>query len=470
VSAPRTILHVDMDAFFVGVELLDRPELRGRPVVVGGSGARGVVAAASYEARAYGVHSAMPSVRARRLCPQAVFLDGRHARYVEVSARVMGIFRSYTPAVEPISLDEAFLDVTGSQRLLGDAPAIAADIRTRVEREVGITCSVGVAPVKFVAKLASEAAKPKATPGGPQPGVGVKVVEPDGLLGFLRPLPARSLWGVGPATLARLERLGVATVGDIADLDLDTLTRAIGRASGTHLHALANGIDERVVESERKPKSVGHEETFATDIHDRRRLERELVRLADGVGARLRSAELAGRTVSIKVRFHDFRTITRSTTIGGPIDSTRSVLAAARDLLDSIDPTSGVRLLGVSVSGLTDLAIRQLTLDDALAADRAGREGDEGSRWSDASYTMDRIRERFGISAIGPASLVGAQGVEVTRTGNQPWGPKAQGPRAQGPRAQGPGAQGPGAQGPSTEAPVQDRGDEDRERKRSHRG
>jgi DNA polymerase-4 len=416
-----------MDAFFVAVELLDQPELRGQPVIVGGKGNRGVVAAASYEARAFGVHSAMPSVRARRLCPQAVFLDGRHDRYSEVSREVMTLFRTYTPLVEPISLDEAFLDVTGSQRLLGPAPAIAADIRVRVHGEVGITCSVGVAPVKFVAKLASEAAKPRPTPSGPAPGLGVKVVTADAVLPFLHALPARALWGVGPATLTRLERLGIATVGDLAAMRVDTLTGALGRAAGAHLHALANGVDDRDVEPERRPKSIGHEETFATDLYDRAALDRQLVRLADSVGARLRVHHFAGRTVNIKVRFGDFRTISRSVTLPAPIDSGHAVTRAARTLLDAIDPAPGVRLLGVSVSGLADQATRQLTLDAVVDADRAGRDGDEDSRWSDASYTVDRIRARFGPASIAPGAAVGERGLRVKRQGDQQWGPSEDG-------------------------------------------
>jgi DNA polymerase-4 len=422
-TATRAILHVDMDAFFVAVELLDRPELRGRPVVVGGTGDRGVVAAASYEARAFGVHSAMPSVRARRLCPHAVFLPGRHARYAEVSREVMAIFRSFTPSVEPISLDEAFLDVTGSQRLHGPAPVIAGSIRARVLDEARLTCSVGVAPVKFVAKLASESAKPRPSPSGPVSGLGVKVVAAEDVLGFLHPLPARALWGVGPATLARLERLGVTTVGDIAALDLSVLTGAIGTAAGTHLHALSHGVDDRAVEPDRRPKSVGHEETFARDHHDRVALEHELVRLADSVGARLRAHDLAGRTVSIKVRFADFRTITRSVTVASAVDSGHDIAAAARALLDGVDPSAGVRLLGVSVSGLADQAVRQLTLDDALADGRPGGGGDEATRWSDASYAMDEVRARFGDDAIGPASLASDRGLRVKRRGDQQWGP-----------------------------------------------
>jgi DNA polymerase-4 len=382
-----------------------------------------VVAAANYEARAYGVHSAMPSVRARRLCPDAVFLAGRHSRYSEVSRDVMAIFRSVTPLVEPISLDEAFLDVTGAQRRLGPAPSIATDIRERVQDELHLSCSVGVAPVMFVAKLASEAAKPRATASGPVPGLGVKVVRADEVLGFLRELPAGALWGVGPATLKRLEWWDVSTVGDIADLDLRVLTGAVGDAVGRHLHALANGIDDREVQPERRPKSIGHEETFAVDLHDGGQLEHELIRLADGVGARLRAQQLAGRTVTIKVRFHDFRTITRSLTLPSPVDSTHAISAAARSLLDEVDPAQGVRLLGVSVSGLADDALRQLTLDDAFEAERPGGGGDEASRWSDADHAMDRIRARFGDAAIGPASVAGDRGLRVKRQGDQQWGP-----------------------------------------------
>ena len=416
----RTILHVDMDAFFVAVELLDRPELRGQPVIVGGEGPRGVVAAASYEARAYGVGSAMPSVRARRLCPHAVFLPGRHDRYGEVSARVMALFRSFTPLVEPISLDEAFLDVTGARRSGGDGVAIARSIRSRVQDEAGLTCSVGVAPVKFVAKLASEAAKPRPTPQGPVPGAGVVEVTADGLLAFLHPLPVRSLWGVGPATLARLERLGVATVGDLAALPLEAVTATLGDAAGRHLHGLARGVDEREVEPDRRVKSVGHEETYGQDLHDRADLDRQVVRLADAVAARLRRASLAGRTVTVKVRFGDFRTITRSTTLDQAADGAAEVRDAARRLLAAVDLGPGVRLLGISVAGLTDGGARQLALD----LDGQEAPGDPaGSSRGAAEAAVDEIRERFGDAAIGPATLLGERGLRVRRTGDAPWGP-----------------------------------------------
>ena len=408
----RTILHVDMDAFFVSVELLRRPELRGRPVVVGGTGQRGVVAAASYEARAYGVFSAMPSTQARRLCPQAVFLPGDHDHYGDVSGRVMDIFRSYTPLVEPLSLDEAFLDVTGARRLFGDGAEIGGAIRAEVAEREGLTCSVGVAVTKLVAKLASEAAKPRASPTGPLPGTGVRVVAPGDEQAFLRPLPARALWGVGPATLAKLERLGVSTVGDIADLPDAALVGALGPANGRQLGLLARGVDPRPVEPDQKLKSIGHEETFAHDHHDPEALAREAARMADAVAWRLRRAEMVARTVTVKVRFGDFRTVTRSITLPAPIDDGPAVTRHAQALLAGLDPAPGVRLLGVTVSGLLEGAGRQLSFDDAGAPS-----------WQDASGAIDAIRERYGTGAIGPAAAVGRDGLRVKRRGDGQWGP-----------------------------------------------
>jgi len=401
-----------MDAFFVSVELLRRPELRGRPVVVGGTGLRGVVAAASYEARAYGVFSAMPSTQARRLCPQAVFLPGDHDHYGEVSGRVMDIFRSYTPLVEPLSLDEAFLDVSGARRLFGEGAEIGRAIRAEVEDREGLTCSVGVAATKLVAKLASEAAKPRASPTGPLPGAGVQVVTPGDEQGFLRPLPARALWGVGPATLGKLERLGVRTVGDIADLPEAALVGALGTANGRQLGLLARGVDPRPVEPDQKLKSIGHEETFAHDHHEPATLAREAARMADAVAWRLRRQGLVARTVTIKVRFGDFRTVTRSTTLAAPIDEGPAVTRHAQALLAGLDPSPGVRLLGVTVSGLVEGAGRQLSFDDAGAPS-----------WHEASGAIDAIRERYGTGAIGPAAAVGRDGLRVKRRGDGQWGP-----------------------------------------------
>jgi DNA polymerase-4 len=408
----RTILHVDMDAFYASVEQLRRPELRGRPVIVGGPGARGVVAAASYEARVYGVHSAMSSVQAQRLCPHAVFVPGDHDHYAEVSRRVMAIFESVTPLVEALSLDEAFLDVTGAQRLLGDGATIAHHLRDRVQAEEGLTCSVGVATSKHVAKLASEAAKPRIGRDGPEPGLGVKVVAPGEELAFLHPLPVQALWGVGPKTLERLRGRGITTVAHLAALDGRGARELLGSANGAHLWQLANGIDDRRVVPHQKAKSIGHEETFARDHHRHETLHHELVRLADSVAGRLRGAGVAGRTVSLKVRFGDFTTITRAVTLPTAIDTGTDLVRAASQLLERIDPTPGVRLLGIHVSHLADGSTRQLTFDDVATPS-----------WAEATEAVDAIRARYGSDAIVPASLAGPEGIRVKRRGDQQWGP-----------------------------------------------
>lgn len=413
----RSILHVDMDAFYVGVELRRRPELLGKPVVVGGTGRRGVVAAANYEARRYGVFSAMPSAVARRRCPEAVFLPGDHDLYAEVSKQVHEIFHRVTPLVEPIALDEAFLDVTGSIRLFGSAGAIAEQLRSAVAAELDLACSVGGAVNKFVAKLASKRAKPVVTDRGVEPGPGVLLIAPGHEIEFLHPLPVAMLWGVGPATLERLRRFGIATVGDLARIDLEALIAAVGRAHGAHLHELSWGRDDRPVETEREAKSIGHEETFAHDRHDVDDLLREAVRLADSVASRLRQAGTAAKTVSLKVRFADFTTITRSRTAPSPMCTAQAMLEVVEPLLRALDVSPGVRLLGVSVSNFHDLA-EQLTLDDVL---------DDGSRsapdWITAATTVDAIRDRFGGTAIGPASAVSGRGLRVVRRGAQQWGP-----------------------------------------------
>jgi DNA polymerase IV len=431
----RTILHVDMDAFYVSVELRDRPELRGRPVVVGGTGPRGVVAAASYEARRYGLRSAMPTSTARRMCPHAVFLPGDHRLYAEVSREVHAVFAEVTPLVEPLALDEAFLDVSGALRLLGEGTVIAQAIRQRVSETVRLTCSVGVAPNKFLAKLASKSAKPQASPGGVTPGAGVVEVLPGSELAYLHPLPVQALWGVGPATLERLQRLGVRTVGDLAALDVRAIQAAVGKAAGRHLYDLSWARDERAVEPERELKSIGHEETFAHDRCSIDELDTELVRLADGVASRLRANDRAARTITLKVRFASFATITRSVTVTPVVTTAYSILQAARPLLAQIDPTPGVRLLGISVSNFAE-DVEQLNLLDGLSsgADVPGSDGpaepflpDDPTSlhdWRAAEGTVDEIRRRFGASAIGPASASNGNGVlRLVRPGAQQWGP-----------------------------------------------
>lgn len=417
-TAPqRCILHVDMDAFYVSVELRRRPDLRGQPVVVGGTGARGVIAAASYEARRFGLHSAMPSTLARRKCPHAVFLPGDHDLYAQVSAEVHEIFQSVTPFIEPLSLDEAFLDVTGAARLLGSGVEIAHQVRNAVWQQLELRCSVGVAPNKFLAKLASVAAKPKATPAGVVDGTGVWVVEPGEELAFLHPLPVKAIWGVGPATLEKLQRLGVRTVADLAQLDEAALVASVGSAHGRHLHRLSWAIDDRPVEVDRVAKSIGHEETFSTDRHTHAELQRELVRLADGVAGRMRAQGVAARTFTLKVRFAGFHTISRAVTLDAAIATAHGIVKAVEPLLAAVDPGPGVRLLGVSASGFAEEA-EQLSLDQLLAPDVATPQD-----WQAAEDTIDAIRSRFGSTAIGPASAVTADGLRVVRRGAQQWGP-----------------------------------------------
>ncbi|CAB4878185.1 unannotated protein [freshwater metagenome] len=419
----RTILHVDMDAFYVSVELRRRPDLRGQPVVVGGTGPRGVVAAASYEARRYGVYSAMPGSVARRLCPTAVFLPGDHELYSRVSKQLHEILHEATPFVEPLALDEAFLDVTGALRLLGEGVAIGRHLRERVATELDLSCSVGVAPNKFLAKLASVAAKPKATPEGVIPGAGVFEVVVGSELKFLHPLPVQALWGVGPATLERLQRLGVKTVGDLNALGESALVAALGRSSGRHLFALSAGRDERPVETDRTMKSIGHEETFARDLYDPADLRTELVRLSDAVASRLRGAGVGARTLTLKVRFCGFTTITRSTTLASPVATAAAIIGAVAPLLANIDPAPGVRLVGVHASNFGE-PVEQLCFDDLFAPDPvAGRSQPVATDWTEASQAIDAIRRRFGETAIGPASTVGKRGMRLVQRGAQQWGP-----------------------------------------------
>jgi len=421
----RTILHVDMDSFYASVEVLIDPTLQGKPVIVGGSGDRGVVASCNYEARAFGIHSAMPSVRAKRLCPHAVFLHGRFDLYTDYSRRIHEVFRAFTPLVEGISLDEAFLDVTGGRRLFGSAAEVGQAVRDRITNETGLDCAVGVGASKFIAKLASKAAKPKPSREGKIPGVGVLVIEPGDELAFLHPLPVGALWGVGPATQKRLESLAVNTVGDLAAIPVDRLIGLLGKAQGRHLHELAWARDDRPVVPEAKAKSIGHEETYATDFHDLEGLRREAVRLADAVGRRLRKSEMEGRTITIKVRYHDFKTITRSHSLPAPTATATRIAIVAKDLLAGIDPGQGVRLFGISVSNLVEVAPEQLSFDDvASAGDVPG-----SAAWDDASRAVDAIRERFGEAAVGPAVLADGEGLRLKRPGDTQWGPRGKGDR-----------------------------------------
>jgi len=384
-----TILHIDMDAFYASVELIERPELVGTPVIVGSSRGRGVVLSATYEARALGVHSAMPMSRARRIAPEATIIEPSHGRYAEVSRNVMALFNSVTPIVEPLSLDEAFLDISGALRRLGSPTAIGELIRARVADEQGITCSVGIATTKFVAKLASTRCKPD----------GLLVVPADEVIAFLHPLPVGALWGVGERTEEQLQRLGLRTVGDIATTPVATLQRALGAAVGQHLHDLSWGRDPRRVTPHEPEKSIGNERTFGTDLDDADAIHAHLLDLADEVGARLRHAGLVGRTIALKVRFSDFTTITRSRTLHDPTDVAKEIYDTARALFDALGlERARVRLVGIRVEGLMarDEAPRQLLIG---APDLGRRE---------AEVAVDAIRARFGTDAVRPARLVDA--------------------------------------------------------------
>jgi DNA polymerase-4 len=382
------ILHADMDAFYASVEVRDRPELRGKPVIVGAAAGRGVVLSASYEARAYGVRSAMPMTRARRLCPHAEIVPPRHREYAAVSKQIMSIFRAVTPEVEPLSLDEAFLDVSGARRRLGPPAEIAAQIRADVRDRHGITCSAGVAPNKFLAKLASAQCKPD----------GLLVVPASGVLAFLHPLPVEALWGVGRTTARALARLGLRKVGDIAATPAATLRRELGAAAGDHLAALAQGHDSRPVVPDARGKTIGAEETFPEDVADPEMIRRELLRLSGRTARALRSGGYTARTVVVKLRRADFSTITRSRTLPEPTDLARQIYDTACELYaaSGLGPRTPLRLVGVRAANLSSprAAGTQLAL------------GEPAGRWQDAEQAMDRVADRFGTGSVGPAALV----------------------------------------------------------------
>jgi DNA polymerase-4 len=397
-----------MNAFFVACEVLRRPELAGKAVVVGGSAKRGVVAAASYEARQFGVKSAMASAMASRLCPHAIFLDGDHDFYGEVSGKVFGVFREFTPLVEGLSLDEAFLDVSGAQRVFGDARAIALQVREAVREHVGLPCSVGIATSKFVAKLATEFAKPRASRERIDPGPGVFEVPPGGELAFLHPLDVGMLWGVGPVTLEKLHRIGLKKVGDIAACELRVLQLALGEGHAQHLFELSHAIDDRDVEPDRETKSIGSEETFGDDLTDVREVRRNLLRMADTVARRCRENSLTARTITLKVRYGDFSNMTRAKTLDEPVDTAQAIMAVVDELLPEVDVAAGVRLAGVSARNFAE-PDPQLSLFDEPST-RADID------WREASRAVDRIREKFGDTAISTGA--------VDETQSTPWGPR----------------------------------------------
>ncbi|MGH2682653.1 MAG: DNA polymerase IV [Actinomycetota bacterium] len=409
-TPPEPILHVDMDAFYASVEMLKDPALRGKPVAVGSPGPRGVVMSASYQARTHGVRSGMPSARARRLCPEALFVPPDFSSYRAYSTRLREVLLSFTPLVEPLSLDEAFLDVSGATTLFGDPPEIGRKIRVRVREELDLTCSVGVAPNKFLAKLASAGAKPD----------GLLVVQAGEVEGFLHPLPVEALWGVGERTHEVLERLGVRTVGELAGIPPRVLQGTLGEQPARHLAELADGRDERTVVPYEPPKQVSHEETFDRDLDEEAQVLREVLRLAHRVGARLRKEGFRARTVTLKVRLASFTTLTRSRTLPDATDVGADLYRVARELYKGLPGGSGgvarrrgseatggpsewtprstearrrIRLLGVAASGLVPAGAEQLALV------RAGR-------WEDAERALDRIEARFGAGSAIPAALL----------------------------------------------------------------
>ena len=380
-----TILHVDMDAFYASVAEKDYPKLKGKAVVVG-AGRRGVVSSANYEARKFGIRAAMPVYKAKALAPNAIFISPDMARYEEVSSQVMKIFEEVTPLVEPISLDEAFLDVTGSKRLLGSGRQIADLIRRRVEEQEGITCSVGIAHNKFIAKIASNHCKPN----------GVLEIDPEKGLDFLHPLAAKEIWGVGPKTNEQLMKMGLLTVGDIANTPRSTLIRVLGQASGSSLYELAWGRDYRDVETEQVEKSISASETFDLDLDSQEEILKEFLRLTERGVERMREKGFATNTISIKVRFSDFKTISRSKTVDLPITGTQEIFEVVKNLYLSLNLDRVlIRLVGISLDSLVeDEDVKQLTL------------GERATGWRQADEAIDRIKGRFGPGSLRPARLV----------------------------------------------------------------
>ncbi len=394
--APLTILHVDMDEFFAAVEVRDNPRLVGLPVCVGGGAhQRGVIASASYAARKFGVRSAMPTAQAFSLCPALVLVPPDFERYTRESRKVMEIFRSYTPLVEPLSLDEAFLDVAGCERLFGDAVEIGHAIKREILRVTGLIASVGVAPTKFLAKLASDLDKPD----------GFRVIRPEDVRAVLDPLPVGAIFGVGPRTAKRLEALGVHTVGELAARPRDEVLARFG-ASGAWIHELAHGIDPRRVNPRREEKSYSVERTFENDLIDREALLQKLLEFCEELGERLRDRGLRGRTITLKARYGNFKTVTRSFTLDFATNLGPRIYAAARGLL-ARTPPGALRLLGVQVSGLED--VRAPLQGDLFGSELAGIELEPGTqRLERAAASLDKLRKKYGARTVVPASLLAA--------------------------------------------------------------
>jgi DNA polymerase-4 len=424
------ILLVDMDSFFASVEVRDDPSLRGKPVLVGGDGGRGVVASCTYEARRFGIRSAMPMSTAKRLCPDAVVLGGRMDRYAQVSRQLREILLDHSPLVEPLGLDEAFVDVTGAVHLLGTPLEIARSIESRVREDLRLRCGIGVGPSKLIAKLASRDAKPSIIDGRVIEGPGVFVVLRDEVQDYLDQFPVRALYGVGPATAKTLARLGIERVSELARLDPDVLTNHVGHHYAHTLIGLARGEDPRPVVANLASKSIGNEETFSSDVTDRALLEQRLRNQAVAVSSALRGAQRRGRTVTVKVKYADFKLVTRSHTMVSGIDDHVAILAVGKALLATLSVEQGVRLLGISASNLEDASTPvqlQLTMDDGAPEDlkvQAERIQLDRASLDDA---VDEIRSRFGRHALGSASMLDRGEITVPTQRMAPFGPKGRG-------------------------------------------
>ncbi len=389
----KLILHVDMDAFFAAVEQNDNPELIGKPVVIGSApDQRGVVSTCSYEARKFGIHSAMPSRTAYQRCKHAIFLPGRMARYKEVSREIMKIFDSFTPFVEPLSIDEAFLDVTGSQRLMGDGLTIAKALKQSVKEQTGLSCSVGVAPNKFLAKIASDLNKPD--------GLTLVPFDADQIIKFLAPLPVKRMWGVGPKTLAILQKNGIRTFADLQNSSESNLRRILGDKAANSFYNLSFGRDSRDIELGQPEKSISNELTFKEDISSQTEIRRNLLNLVDKVGGRLRAENLYANTVHLKVRWSDFQTITRQKSLSFSICDDRSLRDVALELLNNITIVSPIRLIGFGVSKFSEKPIIKSVAQLDLFSESKPEPQKNNDRQEKLSFTVDQIRKKLGKDII----------------------------------------------------------------------
>ncbi|NNN20383.1 MAG: DNA polymerase IV [Acidimicrobiales bacterium] len=411
------ILHVDMDAFFAAVEILDDQSLKGKPVIVGGTGSRGVVAACTYEARAFGVRSGMPMFRARKVCPQGVFLPGRYKRYVELSKKLHLVFETYSPFIEPIALDEAFLDVSGAHLLFGSSLEIARSLRREIYSQLSLNCSVGIGRTRLVAKLASKKAKPNAkrVPGIGYFEDGIYQIGGGDEKKFLFSLPVSEIWGIGPVTTASLTKMGIHSVEELSRVDYQVLVSKFGLARAAWLKSITSGEVQEQLVSKSEIKSISHEETFSTDLDSHSSLDIHLVRLCDAVTRRLRSGNYRATTVVLVLKYSDFTRISRQLKFASPSNDPRTFLKEVRSILSQIDVSSGIRLIGIGASGLLETK----GIEDQLSFEDTNLE-------SEGSYglieAIDEIRAKYGLNSLGPASINGSNSLKAKEHGDNQWG------------------------------------------------